>query len=187
LQPKRSRTIRVLTITAVSALVLAIGFLALRAFQGHLPTDVELAQQIERLETTVLPVVEGLQVEYFMDEPECANLTYQRGDFIDGDPDSCGGSTSRPVPFDEIARADHERIKAALEASQTPIERIGGRFASDGRIGSVWFMSNHGAPFATTWSLEYDPEGSRSAGTLGMVTVTPVQGEDDWWFACCSD
>ena len=118
---------------AVAALVVAIGLLALRAIQGGLPTDVELAQQIERLETTLLPVVEGLQVEYFIDEPGCANLTYPRGDFIDGSPDSCGGSTSHPVPFDDIARADHERIKVALEASQTPIERVGGRFFGDGR------------------------------------------------------
>ena len=172
---------------AVAALVVAVGLLALRVIQGGLPSDVELSEQIERLEATVLPVVEGLQVEYFMDEPGCANLTYPRGDFVDGTPDSCGGSTGRPVPFDDIARADHERIKAALEASQTPIERVGGRFFSDGRTSSIWFMSNHGAPFATTWSLEYDPEGTRSAGTLGMVTLTPVVGEDDWWFACCAD
>ena len=122
-----------------------------------------------------------------MDEPGCANLTYQRGDFIDGSPDSFGGSTSHPVTFDDIARADHERIRAALEASRTPIERVGGRFFSDGRTRSVWFMSTHGAPFTTSWSLEYDPEGARSAGTLGMVTLTPVLGEDDWWFACCAD
>ena len=173
---------------AVAALVMvATGFLALRAIRGDLPPDVELAEQVERLETTLLPVVEGLQVEYFIDEPGCANLTYPRGDFIDGAPDRCGGSTSRPVPFDDIARANHKRIKAALEASQTPIERVGGKFFSDGRIRSVWFMSNHGAPFATSWSLEYDPEGIRSAGTFGMVTVTPVVGEDDWWFACCAD
>ncbi|MGQ0849864.1 MAG: hypothetical protein ACT4OP_12280 [Actinomycetota bacterium] len=175
-------------VAAVAALVVvAIGFLALRAIRGHLPTDVELAQQVERLETTLLPVVEGLQVEYFIDEPGCANLTYPRGDFVDGSPDSCGGSTSHPVLFDDIARADHERIKAALEASQTPIERVGGRFFSDGRTRSIWFMSNYGAPFATSWSLEYDPEGTRSAGTFGMVTLTPIEGEYDWWFACCAD
>ena|GEM_PF-3862384 len=175
-------------VVAVAALVVvAIGFLALRAIRGELPSDVELTEQIERLEAMLVPVVEGLQVEYFMDEPGCANLTYPRGDFIDGAPDSCGGSTSYPVPFDDIARADHERIRAALEASQTPIERVGGSFFSDGRIRSVWFMSNHGAPFATSWSLEYDPESIRSAGTFGMITLTPLEGEDDWWFACCAD
>jgi hypothetical protein len=48
-------------------------------------------------------------------------------------------------------------------------------------------MSTHGAPFATSWSLEYDPEGTRSPGPGGMVTLTPVEGEQDWWFACCAD
>jgi hypothetical protein len=175
-------------VVIVAALVVvAIGFLALRAVRGDLPSDVELAEQIERLEATLLLVVADLQVEYFMDEPGCANLTYPRGDFIDGSPDDCGGSTSHSIPFDDIARADHARIRAALEASQTPIERVGGSFFSDGRIRSVWFMSTHGAPFATSWSLEYDPEGRRSAGTFGMVTLTLVEGANDWWFACCSD
>lgn len=184
-QPNRSKTGRVVIVAVL--VVVAIGFLALRAIRGDLPSDAELAEQIERLEATVLPVVESLQVEYFMDESGCANLTYPRGDFIDGAPDDCGGSTSHPLPFDDIARADHERIRAALEASQTPIERVGGSFFSDGSIRTLWFMSTHGAPFATSWSLEYDPDGGRSAGTFGMVTVTPVNGEPDWWFACCSD
>jgi hypothetical protein len=122
-----------------------------------------------------------------MDESGCANLTYQRGDFIDGDPEGCGGSTDSPTQFDHIARPDHERIKAALEASETPIERVGGRFFDDGRVRDVWFMSERGAPFATSWSLEYDPEGTRSAGRRGIVTLTPVEGDDDWWFACCAD
>ena len=167
--------------------VAAFGLLALRAIRGELPSDVELTEQIERLEAALLPVIEDLQVEYFMDEPECANLTYPRGDFIDGHPDSCGGSSSRSLPFDAIARADHERIRAALKATQTPIERVGGKFFSNGHIRSAWFMSKHGAPFTTSWSLEYDPTGTRSSGTFGMVTVTPVKGDDAWWFACCGD
>ena len=80
-----------------------------------------------------------------------------------------------------------QRIKDALAASGTPIERVGGRFLSDGRVRYAWFMSTHGAPFATSWALEYDPEGTRAPGPAGMVTLTPVEGEQDWWFACCAD
>jgi hypothetical protein len=58
---------------------------------------------------------------------------------------------------------------------------------SDGRVSYAWFMSHQGAPFATSWSLEYDPGGTRSPGTSGIVTLTPVEGEQDWWFACCAD
>jgi hypothetical protein len=35
--------------------------------------------------------------------------------------------------------------------------------------------------------LEYDPEGPRSPGPAGIVTLTPVEGEQDWRFACCAD
>jgi hypothetical protein len=194
---RRSRTrYRIVTSTQqergrVLAIVLvvgaALGLVVWAAIQGDLPSETEKAEQIARLEATVVPVVEDLQVEYFMDDPDCANLTYPRGDFIDGDPEQCGGSTDNPAQFDPIARADHDRIKAALSASGTRIERVGGRFFSDGRVIHLWFMSSHGAPFATTWSLEYDPGGRRSAGRVGVVTLTPVEGKDHWWFACCSD
>jgi hypothetical protein len=48
-------------------------------------------------------------------------------------------------------------------------------------------MSTHGAPFATSWSLEYDPGGTGSPWLAGNVTLTSVEGEQDWWFACCAD
>lgn len=77
------------------ALVLGVVvfFLLRRGLRGDLPSATEKAEQIGRLEATVLPVIEELQIAYFMDEPDCANLTYPRGDFIDGDPELCGGST----------------------------------------------------------------------------------------------
>ena len=81
-----------------------------------------------------------------MDVHGCANLNYARGDFIDGDPEDCGGSTGSSVQFDDIGRADFQLIKDALAASGTPIERVGGRFLSDGRVRWAWFMSHHGAP-----------------------------------------
>jgi hypothetical protein len=122
-----------------------------------------------------------------MDVAGCAILTYQRGDFFDGHPEDCRGSTGRAVRFDDVARADHQLIETALAVSGTPIERVGGTFSSDGRVTYAWFMSHHGAPFATSWSLEFDPEGTRSPGTEGIVTLTPVESEQDWWFACCAD
>jgi hypothetical protein len=183
-QPERPSTGRV---AAVAAIVVAIGFVALRAIQEDLPSNVELAEQVERLETALLPVVEGLQVEYFIDEPGCANLTYPRGDSIDGAPDSCGGSTSRPVPFDDIARADHERIRLALEASQTPIERVGGRFFSDGRISSVWFVSNYGAPLRDIVVSGVRPGGPPLGRHGGNGHTHARRGTGDWWFACCAD
>ena len=189
MKPRSSRLGAVVIVAVVIVVVVAaVGGLAVwRAIRGDLPSEAEKAAQIERLKATVLPVIEDLQVEYFMDVHGCANLTYPRGDFIDGDPEDCGGSTGRSVQFDDVGRADHQLIKAALAASGTPIERVGGTFLSDGRVRYAWFMSHHGAPFATSWALEYDPGGTRAPGPAGMVTLTPVEGEQDWWFACCAD
>lgn len=187
-KPKSRRRKLVAAILGIVLLVSAgFSLFVLRVIRGDLPTEAEKAEQIERLEATVMPVIGDLQVEYFMDLPDCAGLTYPRGDFIDGDPENCGGSTTSPVQFDKIARADHERIKAALEASGTPIERVGGRYSSEGSVQDAWFMSTHGAPFATSWSLEYEPGNRRTAGKVGMVTLTPIKGKPDWWFACCGD
>ena len=191
-KPRSSRlgavVIVAIVIVVIVVVVAAVGGLAVwRAIRGDLPSEAEKAAQIERLKATVLPVIEDLQVEYFMDVAGCANLTYPRGDFIDGDPEDCGGSTGRSVQFDDVGRADHQLIKDALAASGTSIERVGGTFLSDGGVRWAFFMSTDGAPFATSWSLEYDPEGTRSSWSWGVVTLTPVEGEQDWWFACCAD
>ena len=146
-----------MAVVPIVLVVLAVlGFLTWRAIRGDLPSDAARAEYASRLEAEVLPVVKDLQVEYFMDEPDCAILTYHRGDFIDGDPEDCGGSTDAPTRFDEIARADHARVAAALEQAETPVERTGARFTDDD-LRSAFFMSTHGAPFATVWELVYDP------------------------------
>jgi hypothetical protein len=160
------------------------------ADRGDLPSDAELAGYVSRLEATVLPVLEELKVEYFMDEPGCAGLTYDRPaprDFTNGDPEDCGGSTDDPQPFDDSVRADHARIAAALEESGTPIERAGGTFGAD-ELRGAFFMSTHRAPFATTWELMYDADAQQLRSPGGMVTiVSPVPGKPGWWFQCCSD
>lgn len=185
--PVKPRFLRLGAVVIVLVVAAVGGLAVFRVIRGDLPSEAEKAEQIGRLKATVLPVLEDLKVEYFMDAAGCAILTYPRGDFFDGDPEDCGGFTDRAVQFDDVARADHQLIKAALAASGTPIERVGGTFLSDGRVSWAFFMSTHGAPFATSWSLEYDPEGTRSPGPAGIVTLTPVKGEQDWWFACCAD
>jgi hypothetical protein len=91
------------------------------------------------------------------------------------------------VGFDSVARADLERVRAALQASETPVERAGGTFSGDGGRRIIWFSLSRGAPVGTVWYLEYDPGGAHSAGSQGMVTLDSVPGKADWWFACCAD
>jgi hypothetical protein len=184
--PTRSRpSIGRLSVLALVAIVALVVF-GRELIVGDLPSEEEQLRQITNLETTVLPIVEELRVEYYMDQDGCTILTYERGDFVDGEPD-CGGTTSTPVRFDSVARADLERLGAALQASETPVERTGGTFGGDGRGRTIWFSSSRGAPMGTVWYLEYDPDGTHSAGPQGMVTLDPVPGKADWWFACCAD
>lgn len=182
---RRWRTVAAVMVALL--VVAALGALLWRgATRGWLPSDGQRAQYVASLESSVLPVLGDLQVEYFMDEHECATLTYGRGDFIDGDPRDCGGSTDDPAPFDDTARVDHARVAAALDASDTPIERTGASFRARS-LRSAWFLSHHGAPFATAWELLYDPNDIHQKTPSDQVTYTPVPGHDDWWFACCSD
>ena len=181
----RWRTIAAITVALL--LVAALGALMWRgATRGWLPSDAQKAQYVADLEAGVLPLVGDLQVEYFMDEHDCATFTYLRGDFIDGDPRHCGGSTDDPAPFDDRTRVDHARVAAALEASGTPIERTGATFRA-GDLRSAWFLSHDGAPFATAWELIYDPDDVHPKLATDQVTFTPVPDRDGWWFACCSD
>src|SRR4029453_17914278 len=83
-KPRSSRLGAVVIVVVVAAVG---GPAVWRAIRGDLPWGAEKAAQIERLKATVLPVIEDLQVEHYMDVHGCANLTYPRGDFIDGDPE----------------------------------------------------------------------------------------------------
>ena len=165
--------------TAVIVLVVAAvgGLLLLRVIRGDLPSEAEkAAEQIGRLKATVLPVLEDLKVEYSADAAGCAILTYPRGDFFDGIISRTAVASLTERSSSTTLRAPTTTlIKAALAASGTSIERVGGTFLSGGRLTWAFFMSTHGAPFATSWSLEYDPEGTRSPGSAGIVTLTPVE------------
>ena len=181
---RRSRAV-VLALVAGVALLAVAGLLA-RTWRGDLPSSAEQADHARALEATVLPVVRDLQVERYLDDDGCAGLTYARGDFVDGDPERCGGSTADPAQFDDVARADHARLATALERSDTPVERTGGTFAS-GALSSAVFSSSAGAPFATTWELLHEPGGPEPRTDTAQVTFTPVPGAPGWWFACCGD
>ena len=183
--PSVASVVALVAVASVVVPVAVVGLVAWRTVRSDLPSDAERVEYVARLEATVLPVIEQQQVVYFMDELDCANLTYSRGDFIDGDPEDCG-STDDPHLFDDVARDDHDRLAAALAESQTPIEQTGGAFT--GRdLRFVFFMSTQGAPFATSWEILYDPDDSYPKTATDLVTFTPIPDEDGWWFVCCAD
>jgi hypothetical protein len=181
-----SGSVAAVVLAVVLAPIVIVGLLVWQTFRGDLPSDEERVAFVERLEATVLPVIEQHQVEYFMDGSGCVNLAYLRGDFIDGDPEDCGGSTDNPLPFDDVARDDHDRLAAALDESRTPIERTRGTF-NGGDLRFVFFTSTDGAPFATSWEILYDPDDLYPKTTTDPGSFTPIPDEDGWWFVCCAD
>jgi hypothetical protein len=179
-------SVAAVVLAVVLAPIVIVGFFVSQTFRGDLPSDEERVGFVERLEATVLPVIERHQVEYFTDGSGCLNLAYLRGDFIDGDPEDCGGSTDNPLPFDDVARDDHDRLAAALDVSRTPIERTRGTF-NGGDLRFVFFTSTDGAPFGTSWEILYDPDDRYPKTATDLVSFTPIPRQDGWWFVCCAD
>jgi hypothetical protein len=78
--PVKPRFLRLGAVVIVLVVAAVGGLAVLRVIRGDLPSEAEKAEQIGRLKATVLPVLEDLKVEYFMDAAGCAILTYPRGD-----------------------------------------------------------------------------------------------------------
>ena len=73
---------------------------------------------VDRLEADVLPVVEELEVSYYLLESGPCVFEYSRGDYSDPE---CG----ELMPFDAEARADFDRVTDAIERSGVAVERLG--------------------------------------------------------------
>jgi len=85
---------------------------------GPPPGGTERTDDVDRLDREVLPVVEELQVIYYLSEsPHCRILEYDRGHF--GDPEC-----SEMTPFDAQALADFARVTHAVERAGVTLDRI---------------------------------------------------------------
>jgi hypothetical protein len=125
---------------------------------------------VDRLETEVLPVVDRLGLSfYLLERGPCRILEYSRGSYRDGAPE-CGDL----VPFDATARADFDEMTRAVERSGVPIERIG---RHQGGI----YVQLEDFSVQYNWAYAYLP---------GVSSPPPTQwpGEEwthirgNWWF-----
>ena len=143
---------------------------------GAVPGPAQWQADVERLELEVLPVVEELEIFYYLLEPgslfdpgDCRILEYPRGRYRDGDP-KCRDL----VPFDEQARADFDAVTRAVERSGIPIERI---YRNRGAI----FVMLPDYSWQYNWAYVYlsdvdTPPPARFPGE----EWTHIRG--DWWF-----
>jgi hypothetical protein len=154
--------------------VSAPGGHAVRALVGGLvpgqpPGPDQWHADVDRLETDVLPVVEELNLSYYILDPPCRVLEYPRGDYRDGDPDC-----KDQVPFDAKARADFDEVTEAVERSGVTVERI---FRHRGGI----YIQLKDNSWQYNWEYVYRPDvGSPPATSWPGEEWTHIRG--DWWF-----
>ncbi len=140
------------------------------------PGNSQWRADVDRLEAEVLPMVERLELSYYILEPNrpldrgpCLVLEYSRGDYLDGDPE-CGDL----VPFDSVARADFDELTAAVERTGVTVERI---FRHEAGI-YVQLEDN-------SWQFNYQYVYMRG---VHIPPATNWPGEEwdadrgDWWF-----
>ncbi|GAA1017705.1 hypothetical protein Aple_024620 [Acrocarpospora pleiomorpha] len=148
-------------------------------FTSEPPSPETMAEEVASLQTHVLPVLKDIQPTWYEQAP-CDILEYPRGTFSDNG--TCGGRPAEQ-PFDALARANLNRILAAVEQSGVPTnELMNARYAPDGTVKSAGFLRSGGGiewNFAYLYSPDEQPREWQSA--LGPVTITPI-GDTGWWF-----
>jgi hypothetical protein len=128
----------------------------------------ELAGETARLQREVLPVLAELQVTWFEKGP-CALLADRRGMFTtDG---TCAGGREGERTFDTTARADLDRILAALARTGVATkDRATAIYDADGTLSTAGFS------LTDTTSYLYSPSHPPSEwdSPLGRVKQRPI-------------
>jgi hypothetical protein len=143
------------------------------------PAPETMVADARSLQTHVFPVLDDVQATWYEDS-ECQIITYQRGTFsTDG---TCGG---RPAerPFDDVARADLDRLLAAVDRSGVPTDELtSATYGPDGEIRALGFLLAGGG---IEWNYQYlyspNQVPAEWESPLGPVTTTPIEGTD-WYF-----
>ena len=143
------------------------------------PSPERMAEEVANLQRYVLPVLEEIRPTWY-EHSSCDILEYPRGTFSDDG--ACGG---RPAErrFDDVARADLDRILDAVDRSGVPTDELmSAQYAPDGGVLAAGFLRSGGGiewNFAYLYSPVGQPRERETA--LGPVTVTPI-GNTGWWF-----
>lgn len=163
-----------------------VGLLTLIALVGcdSPPSEEKRADDVAQLEAHVLPVVDELDVRFYLDEgSSCNSILYPRGEFRDGD-DSCGSPTETYGPFDATVRSDFDRISAAIEASGVDAHRFDASVTADGVLTYASFPLEDSS-IQWNWDYLYDPSNTVSKGQ--RPNAPTYQINDNWWLVTAID
>jgi hypothetical protein len=137
---------------------------------GAPPGPDQWPADVERLERDVVQVVEELNLKYYLVTVRgCRILEYPRGNYRDG------ALCENVVPFDTNARADFEKMAAAVKRSRVVIDRIYRDF------GGIYVLLQDNS-WQYNWAYLYHrPEGAAApAPRFPEETWTHIRGP--WWF-----
>jgi hypothetical protein len=137
-----------------------------------------MATEVQAMEQ-IVPLLEELEVTGYIREDDCTWVTYARGGFFEGGEDCQPGNS---VPFDDVARADYQRLTDAIEAAGAPIHRLNeATYEADGQLRTAVFL--HSArPFPDQWEYIYDPGGELPKDDGGPLEAVHTQVDARWWF-----
>jgi hypothetical protein len=134
------------------------------------PGPEQWPEDVDRLESELLPVIENLHISYYLLASEnCRVLEYQRGNFRDGD-----AECQDLVPFDAQARADFDEITRAVERTSVAVERIR-------RHAGAVYIPVKDSSWQYNWEYAYLPGVDAPPAThFPEEEWTHIRG--DWWF-----
>ncbi len=159
-----------------------VGLLALAALVGcssKPPSAGTQAAEVARLEAHVVPIVDELDVRFYLDETWSTHaITYPPGEFREGD-DSRGSPAASDRPFDASVRTDFDRVSAAIEASAVDTYRFEASFTPEGALSTASFRRDDSS-LEWNWFYLYDPNDT-VAKDPGPGARSLTQINADWW------
>jgi hypothetical protein len=164
------------------ALTFAAGLLVVAVLVGcdREPSERQRADDVAQLERWVVPVVEELDVRFYLDEGvTCHAVLYSRGEFREGD-GSCGSPTESYGPFDAVVRKDFDRISAAIKASGVKTLRFDASVNAAGALTHVSFRIIDRS-IEWNWFYLFDPTNAVPKGGQASNAPRYQRINERWW------
>jgi hypothetical protein len=167
-------TLRPWPVRTILALVLmtAFGIAACRPMPPSLAAQQRATAALEGS----FPALAELRVTLYENTMDCRDLEYQRGVFIEDVDGNCHGPDAA-LPFDDIAAADFEKVRAALVTDDVAATTVAQTRYANGRLLAAWFEVDNARTY-----YYYEADGTPPMD-WDAETSAANQVSDHWWFA----